>query len=37
MAIHLDNNRKEMVCLGHVNQRILCVPDFDELVGSAAS
>jgi len=37
VAIHLEEDRKEMICLGHIDHRIICVPDYEELIGSAGS
>lgn len=37
MAINLDDDRREMVCLGHVDHKIICVPDYEQLIGNAAS
>ena len=36
MAVHIDENRKDMLCLGHVDHKIVCVPDFEQLIGSAS-
>ena len=37
MAVHLEEDRKEMIGLGHIDHRIICVPDYEQLIGSAAS
>ena len=26
-----------MICLGHIDHRVICVPDYEQLIGSAAS
>ena len=36
MALHIDENHKDMVCLGHVDHKIVCVPDFEQLIGNAS-
>eukprot|EP00794_Sanderia_malayensis_P016908 gene16908-18614_t len=37
MSVHVDEERQDMSCLGRVDHRVICVPDFEELVGNATS
>lgn len=34
VAIHTENNRSDMVVLGHVRHRLVCTPDFERLLTS---
>ena len=37
VSINLDNDPGEMICLGHVNHRLIAVPDYEALLGSLAT
>lgn len=32
VAVHTEDNRSDMICLGHVNHRLICTPDFEHLL-----
>lgn len=34
VSVHTENNRSEMICLGHVTHRLICTPDFERLLTS---
>lgn len=35
VSVHTENNRSEMICLGHVKHRLICTPDFERLLTSS--
>ncbi|KAL9979679.1 hypothetical protein ACROYT_G017379 [Oculina patagonica] len=35
VAVHTEDNRSEMICLGHVNHRLICTPDFEHLLSTS--
>lgn len=35
VAVHTEDNRSEMVCLGHTNHRLICTPDFEHLLSAS--
>ena len=35
VAVHTEDNRSEMICLGHVNHRLICTPDFEQLLSTS--
>lgn len=35
VSVHTENNRSEMICLGHVTHRLICTPDFERLLTSS--
>lgn len=35
ISVHTENNRSEMICLGHVKHRLICTPDFERLLTSS--
>lgn len=35
VSVHTEDNRSEMICLGHVKQRLICTPDFEHLLASS--
>jgi len=34
VSVHTENERSEMICLGHVKQRLICTPDFEHLLAT---
>jgi len=34
VAVHTEESRSEMICLGHVNHRLICTPDFEQLLST---
>ncbi|XP_020613394.1 DNA-directed RNA polymerase III subunit RPC4-like [Orbicella faveolata] len=34
VAVHTEDSRSEMICLGHVNHRLICTPDFEQLLST---
>lgn len=35
VAVHTEDSRSEMICLGHVNHRLICTPDFEQLLSTS--
>lgn len=35
ISVHTEDNRSEMICLGHVKQRLICTPDFEHLLATS--
>lgn len=35
VAVHTEDDRSEMVCLGHTNHRLICTPDFEHLLSAS--
>ncbi|CAH3151840.1 unnamed protein product [Porites evermanni] len=35
VSVHTEDNRSEMICLGHVKHRMICAPDFEHLLAAS--
>lgn len=35
VSVHTEDNRSEMICLGHVKHRMICTPDFEHLLAAS--